>query len=268
MKWIVWMALSLTACSDPFGDAQKANTVEAYEKFITENAESSRVFEANLAIEKLMTDKARETQDVADFDAYLEKYKSAPPNKTLYGKMMAERQQALWNKASDSNKVEDWKEFISQYEASAPKDVRIARQRLSVAEYLPFLTMDPIEKTQINLSGDPNGPLDGWSFSTMVTNSGDKEIESLRLRIVFLDDADNIISSSDFTVIGCGDYCQRKFVFEDPSYAKQEPEIGRIKPPLKAKEQREFLTTTGSVPPNWSKKIQTDFISIKFVKPD
>ena len=48
-------------------------------------------------------------------------------------------------------------------------------------------------------------------------------------------------------MIGCGDYCQRMFVFEDPSYAESEPEIGRIKPPMKAKEARDFIVQTGNV---------------------
>ena len=134
---------------------------------------------------------------------------------------------------------------------------------MAVAEYLPKLNIDPIEKTQVNLSGDENGPLNGWEFATQVTNNGDKDIQSLRIRLSFLDADDLIIDRKDFTVIGCGDYCQRMFVFEDPSYAKAEPELGRIKPPMKAKEARDFIVNTGNVQPSWSKKIRTDFISIQ-----
>lgn len=74
------------------------------------------------------------------------------------------------------------------------------------------LQIDPIEKTQINLSGDENGPLNGWEFSTRITNNGDKDIEALRMRISFLDADGLIVDRQDYTVIGCGDYCQRMFV--------------------------------------------------------
>ena len=46
--------LLATACTDPFSEAKTAGTVEAYETFIKTNASSSRVFDAEMAIEKLM----------------------------------------------------------------------------------------------------------------------------------------------------------------------------------------------------------------------
>lgn len=262
---ILFSSMALTsACSDPFGDAQRLNTVEAYEQFIKDNSESSRVFDARLAIEKLMVEQARTSQKVEDFDVYLKRFKKNPPSNKTYDDMMMERKDALWNVALDSNKIEDWQRFIEEYKVESPKDVRIAKQRMAVAEYLPNLKMDPMEKTQVNLSGDQSGPLNGWEFSTKITNAGDKEIKTLRLRISFLDAEDMIVARKDFTVIGCGDYCDRMFVFEDPSYAKAEPELGRIRPPMKASEARDFIVQTGDIPPSWSKKIQTDFVSITF----
>jgi hypothetical protein len=269
MKWLaISFALSLSTlgCSDPFGEAQRVGTVESYEQFITDNGESSRVFEARMAIEQLMVEAARESQKVEDFDAYFKRFKKNPPSKNTFAKMKVERQSALWNVALESNQVKDWQRYIDEYKVQSPKDVRIAKQRMAVAEYLPNLSIDPIEKTQVNLSGDENGPLNGWEFATQVTNSGDKAIQSLRVRLSFLDADDLIVDRKDFTIIGCGDYCQRMFVFEDPSYAKDNPELGRIKPPMKAKESREFIAQTGNIPPNWSKKIRTDFISIQFAE--
>ena len=114
-------------CSDPFGDA-RGNTVEAYEQFIAENGKSSRVFEARLAIERLMVEKARETQKVEDFDAYLKKFKKNPPSKKTYSDMIVERKDALWDIALESNLIEDWENFIEQYKVESPKDVRIANQ--------------------------------------------------------------------------------------------------------------------------------------------
>jgi hypothetical protein len=264
MKATLLALLLVLGCSDPFGEAKTLNTVEAYDKFIAENSSSSRVFDARMAIEKLMTDKARETQDPADFDLYIKKFKGEPPTKSLYSKMVEERQDAVWNKASESNSVEDWKDFIKQYKTKSPKAVNTARKRLQVAEYLPNLKIDPIEKTQINLSGDPNGPLDGWEFSTTITNNGKKSIDILKLRLSFLNAEGEIVEAKDFTVIGCGDYCQRMFVFDDPSYNKNDPDIGRIKPPFKGNSSRDFSKTTGDIPPDWSKQLKADFTRISF----
>ena len=84
MKWLplaLVLSFSQLGCSDPFGDAQRTNTVEAFEQFITENGKSARVFEARMAIERLMVEKARASQNVEDFDAYLNRFKKDPPSK-------------------------------------------------------------------------------------------------------------------------------------------------------------------------------------------
>jgi hypothetical protein len=266
MKKTLLLTLILAmGCSDPFGEAKELNTVEAYDKFIAENNSSSRVFDARMAIEKLMTDKARETQNPADFDAYIKKFKGNPPTKSLYSKIVEERKNAAWDQAVESNKPIDWEKFIEEYKTKDAKMSNRAKSRLTVAKYLPNLKIDPIEKTQINLSGDKSGPLDGWEFSTTVTNNGDKEIESLILRIAFLNADELIVDAKNFTVIGCGEYCTRMFVFKDPSYSEKEPDIGRIKPPFKQGTSREFVKTTGDIPPDWSKQIKAEFVTIEFV---
>jgi hypothetical protein len=258
---LLTMILAL-GCSDPFGEAKELNTVEAYDKFITENSSSSRVFDARMAIEKIMTDKARETQNPADFDAYIKKFKGNPPTKSLYNKMVEERKSAAWDQAVDSNKPADWEKFIEEYKTKDAKMSNRAKARLTVAKYLPNLKIDPIEKTQINLSGDKSGPLDGWEFSTTVTNNGDKEIERLILRIVFMNSDGMIAGAQNYTVIGCGDYCNRKHLFEEKN---PHPEIARIKPPFLPGKERIFLESTGDIPPDWSKQIKAEFVTIEFV---
>ena len=264
-KLVLSSLFFLMACANPYEEAKKVGTLEAYETFIKENPDSRDVFSANMEIETLLVSKARETQSVGDFDAYLSRVKENPPTKATYDKMLGERKDACWNKALDTNKAKDWQAFIDEYNVKDPKKTRIAKQRLVVANYLPSLEMDPIEKIQVNLQGDDSGPLDGWEFSTQITNSGDKDIEAMRLRISFLDADGKITQAKDFTVIGCGDYCQRKFVFDDPSYIKQDPDIGRIKPPMKAGEKRDFVKTTGDIPPEWSKQLKATIVAIKFV---
>lgn len=269
MKLIRILALSslffAIACTNPYEETKNVGTVEAYDKFIAENPNSRDVFSAGMETEILMVAKARASQDIKDFDAYLTKYIDNPPTKGTYDKMLGERKAALWNKALDSNKIVDWQNFIDQYNVKDVKKTRIAKQRLTVAKYLPNLQIDPIEKTQVNLAGSESGPLDGWEFSTSVSNSGDKAIEAMKLRISFLNVDGNIVQAKDYTVIGCGDYCQRKFVFDDPSYIKQDPDIGRIKPPMKAGETRDFVKTTGDIPPEWSKQVRATIVAIKFV---
>lgn len=269
MKWLTLsLALSISSlgCSDPYGEAEQANTIEAYEAFIEANPTSSDVMQAKLKLEELMLEKARASKSMEDYDAYLTYFKKFPTSKRKYAEIEDERKNVLFDQATETNTVAAWEKFIEEYKVLSPKDARIAQQRLTVAKYVSNLQMDPIEKTQVNLNGDENGPLNGWEFSTRITNNGDQDIEALRIRISFLDVDGLVVDRQDYTVIGCGDYCQRMFVFEDPSYAESEPEIGRIKPPMKAKEARDFIVQTGNVPANWSKKVRTDFLSIKFAE--
>ena len=261
------LLLSLTlffACSDPYKEAQTIGTVEAYDAFIAEYASSSRVFEANMAIEKILTDKARESQKPEDFDVYLNRYEGNPPTRSLYDKMVDERADARWTQALENNSVESYKLFITEYKTERPEAVRKARKRLKVAEYAKGLKLGPMEKIQVNLSDDPNGPLNGWQFETEFTNSGEKTLDSLLLRISYLNADGEVIKFKDYTAVGCGDYCQRMFVFEDKSYEKQDPDIARIRPPMKPGETRQFVKSTGDVPPDWSKQIKAEFVSIKF----
>ena len=92
------------ACGNPYEEAKKVGTLDAYETFIKENPDSRDVFSANMEIETLLVSKARETQAVADFDAYLSRFKDNPPTKATYDKMLGERKSAFWNKALDTNK--------------------------------------------------------------------------------------------------------------------------------------------------------------------
>ena len=269
MKWLsLSLALSLftMGCTDPYGEAEQAGTIEAFDAFLEANPTHADALKAKIMVEKLMLEKARESKSMEDYDAYLKRFKKNPTTKKQYQKVQEERKDVLFDKAAETNSVEAWETFIEEYKVLSPKDARIAKQRLEVAKYATNLQMDPLEKAQVNLSGDDNGPLNGWEFSTRITNKGTKDIEALRMRISFLDADGLIVDRQDYTVIGCGDYCQRMFVFEDPSYAEAEPELGRIRPPMKSQETRDFIVQTGNVPANWSKKVRTDFLSIKFSK--
>ena len=75
------LILSQIGCSDPFGDAQRANTVEAYEQFIKEMESPHEYLRPNSPLSDHGGKGTCESQKIEDFDAYLKKFKKNPPSK-------------------------------------------------------------------------------------------------------------------------------------------------------------------------------------------
>ena len=254
------------ACSDPFQEATDANTVDAWEKYIRENPTSRKLVQAEMALEAMMRQAADTSNDIKDYDAYLDRFAEKPLNPKVYNEMAVKREGIVWNRAMDSFSVADWQNYLDEYGATNSKDVREARIYLEVAKYLPNLSVDPIQKKKINLS-EASGPLDGWEFRTQFTNNGSKTIEVLQMQISFLDVDGKTAGTKKYTMIGCGEYCGREFVFEDASYCEKDPTICNIKPPMKPGEKRDFLQMTGDTPTDWNQKtIKMNIVGIKFAK--
>ena len=223
--------LSFAACANPYEDAKQIGTIEAYDAFLKANPKSTKAFEAKMALENLYVERARSSKSLEDYDSYLKRFYE-DEQVSMYDKIKEERRDVAKKVAAYSNNLEATQLF----------------------------------QEQVNLQGDSSGPLDGWMFSLEVTNNGDQTIETLNLKIEFLDIDGNVIKSDDTTVVGIGEFKGREWLFESEKKLAENPKLRRQKPPFKAGETREWVYTTGDIPPSWAKQVKTRFSAIVFSK--
>ena len=247
--------LFLMACSNPYDEAKQANTIEAYEKYLEEHGSSARAMEATMALENLYIEKARASKDPADYDTYLNRFVGKTATPSMYTKVAEERKEVAWDRAIELNTAEAYQAFIDKYNLEDPRKSRIAKSRLRVAKYQDNLVLAPIEKEKANLGQDDEGALNGWKFSTEITNKGDKEIWYLRLRVSFLDAEGKVAGAESETVIG---------MLKGREWATPDNQ----KPPFKGGETRSYEHLTGDTPPEWGGQVRMDFIDVLFTKPE
>ena len=238
-------ALSLSACSDPLAEAQKADTIEAYEKFVAENPSNPRLFQAAARLEELYFEKAKASGDLADFDAWLEKF----PKGALREKVEEARQDTVWRLAQTTNTAEAWQKFLDEY-PKATRELKIeARERLHVAETMSGISISEVEVTQVNLAEDPKGPLDGWGFYATVKNTGDKPMEKLNLKLSYLGEGGRVLDSDKYPAVA--DHL--------PGYL---PMPDGFEKPIKPGESRTWEWTVGDLPEGWTQQVKLEPVEV------
>ncbi len=68
------LTLLMLACGTSFSEVQKTDSIEAYEAWIAENPGSPQMTLAEIRVEELYLEKAREDQTLEAYDIYLGKY--------------------------------------------------------------------------------------------------------------------------------------------------------------------------------------------------
>ena len=257
--------LTLAACANPYEDAKTVGTIEAYEGFLKENPDSTKAFEAKMALENLYVERARSTKSLDDYDSYLKRFYE-DDHASMYDKIKEERRDVAFDQALESNDTDVMDAFIKRYKTSDPDLTNKIRRAQKVAAYSSNLQATPLFQEQVNLQGDASGPLDGWMFSLEVTNNGDETIETLNLKIEFLDIDGKVIKADDTTVVGIGEFKGREWLFESEKKLAENPQLRRQKPPFKAGETREWVYSTGDIPPSWAKQVKTRFSAIVFAQ--
>ncbi len=244
------------ACSNPYQEALDAGTVEAYEAFLTENPKHKKARTIQGHLEEKLREAAKESKDITQFDAYLERFKDTTSDKNAYARFVSAREDVMWNKALDAHTEKAYQSFILEYKSSSPRRARMAEEYSKVAAYEKNLSRTPIEIEQVNMANDPDGPLNGWKISTDLTNNGPASLSRLKYRINFLDAEGNIVHSdekSEDTIV-IGELKGREWA--TPDY---------MKPPFKPKETRSWSYMTGDVPPDWSRKVELTIIKLRKV---
>ncbi len=250
-QWPLLLALSLpavVACSDPLAEAQKANTVEAYESFLKENPNHPQRIIAESMLEELFLAKARETRALADYDAYLERF----PKGKLREKAIEERREYLFAWAGETNTAEAWQTFLDEYPKGNKKQQQEARRRMNMAKNLDRVGIGAVEVEQVNLAENPDGPLDGWGFRADIENKGDTPIEHLMFEIQYLDSEGKKISSESWPVVA-------------KALPGNMPKPDGFSDPIPPGASRGFEFTTGDLPASWSKKVALVPTDIKLV---
>jgi len=251
----------LLGCSNPFEEAQKKGTIEAYEQFLKENPTHSNASLAKLKIESLILADAREKQTLEAYDAYLEKYKEKKQSEN-YVAAFSERMEIVWKETQKKDSVEAYDAFIKEYEYTQDTRVKTAEKYKKVAEYSKDIVIERIEKEQVDTSKSSSRnctaagtELNGWMFTTYVTNNTKRDIRYLRAKVHFLDENGEVLDShsNDNTVI-IGDLHGR---------AHATPK--RRKGPFKIGDKRQWCYITGDTPSNWSKKVRIQLLDLIFM---
>lgn len=247
LAFFFWLGTLAPACADPYADAQKVDTIEAWEQFVAENPESPRVFEAKLRMEELVFNQAHEGKTLEAYDAYLARF----PDGKLKEKAMEERREYLMAWADKTDTPEAWQKYMAEYPGGNRKYVVEAKQRLAMAEVKDSLVLGEAQISQVNLAEDPKGPLDGWGFKVPVTNNGQRPISLLVLRL-------ELLNKEGYAAV----------VKEWPVVAERLPG-GLPMPdgfdkPIKPGETRVWDFTTGEVPEGWEQKVNIKPIKVGF----
>lgn len=248
---LLLLSVSVVAvgCENPFEVAQTAHTIEAYEQYLTENPDGTYVLQANLALEDLYLQAAREGKNLEGYDKALKRF----PKGQHKDKVMDERKQFLFDWAAEEDTPEAWQRFLDEYKKGDKKLRSKARQRLRMAENRDRVEVGPVEAEQVNLAENPDGPLDGWGFTADITNTGDTPIQTLMIEIQYLDDAGKKAKSELWPAVATR--LPGNLPFEE-GFDK----------PIAPNEVRVFNFTTGDLPAGWSKKVKLVPIDIGFVK--
>ncbi len=237
MRHALALCLFLAACADPFADAEKANTIEAWEGYLASGSASGseqRIAEAKLS--KLIAEKAKVENTVAAYSAYLDRFPKGIDAEEL-GKL---RIDAAYADAEKANTAEVWGAFLTTYPEADARMRKKAEGFRAVGAYGGVRVDAPVV-SEVNLANDPKGPKNGWEIRTTVTNTGDKSITWLNLTAFYLDANGKRVSSVSYPVVA-------------KSGPGGMPIEEMYQEPLAPGKSRTWSYATGEFPPEWSKK--------------
>ena len=113
MRALILLPILLSlGCSDPFDEAQKEGSIEAYETFLADNPNSPFRLQGEIALEELYLEKARTDGTLEAYDTYIEKF----PKGQHIDKARDERREFLFSWADKQDTSEGWETFLEEYE--------------------------------------------------------------------------------------------------------------------------------------------------------
>ena len=248
MRYLLLLAL-LGGCADPFEDTKKVDTIEAWDKYLATDPSGSRQLFAADRLEELMTTKAEASGLPQDYDAILKRF----PDTRAKKKLQEARVKVALAIATAENTPEAWQKFKDENPFAEPGLIKQAQGRVEMAQYAPKLGIAEPAVKQINLAEDPKGPLNGWGFSTTVTNNGDRSIARLNVEVELLDDKGGVLKAYSYPVVA-------------GSLPGGMPMPEGFDKPMAPGDTRPWAYSTGEVPDGWSKQVKIVPIAITLVK--
>ena len=241
--------LSLAACANPYEEAKKADTIEAYEKFLQEHPDDGK---ANIARQRLAELKLAEVKKTGTLEAYDAFIKEFPKGKA-YQEAMKERKTLLVDQATTTDTAEAWQKVIDDYGKTDRKLLLKARRKIASIEARAMVDLGAITPTQVNLAGDPKGAMDGWKFTAPITNKGTKPAAEMVISISFTDENGKELTAREWPVV-----------------AKRLPEAlpmpAGFDTPMQPGETRTWTFQAGDLPAGW-KNTKLDIARVKWVEP-
>lgn len=247
MRITLVLATLLLGC-DPWPEVKKADTIEAYEKYMAENPDSLKAVEARARLEQLYIAKAREEKTIEAYDTYLTRFSKGD----LAGEAALEREEVFWSWAETQATPEAWERYIKENPKS--KNLKKARSRLRMAQNKDMVELGEPTMKKVNLAEDPKGELNGWGFYVPVTNKGDKPIEYLNLQIRYLDANDKALAVKEWPVVA-------------KALPGNLPFADGFDKPMKPGETRtwEWTASFEEMPEGWTEKVKVVPVGIRIV---
>lgn len=239
--------LFLAACADPFGDAQKIDTIEAWESFLASGPGGSDKLKAEARIEQLLVDKALTSSKLEDYDGVLKRF----PNTRQAKKVQEGRAAAHFKIAETEDTPEQWQKFLDENATADATMRKKATNRVAVAGYKDKLVIGDVKVEEVNLAEDPKGPKDGWGFTVEVQNAGDKTIDYLNLEVQLLGADGGKLVAKSYPLAGQ----------TGPGGLPLPEEYTK---PMAPNDKRVWSYSTGEVPEGWSKQARVVPVAIRF----
>jgi hypothetical protein len=241
------LLLFLAACADPYADAQKVDTVEAWDAFLASSPSGSQKLAAEARVEALLVAKATGSPHVEDFDAVIKRF----PKSRQLKKMQEGRANAAYAIADQENTTAAWQKFIDENPTADATQKKKATSRVQVAGYQDKLTIGDVVVAEVNLAEDPKGPKDGWGFTAEITNTGDKTLDYLNMELQFLDAGGAKLKAVNYPAAA-------------PSGPGGMPLPEATTKPLAPGEKRTWSYASGDIPEGWSKQVRLVPVALRF----
>ena len=228
------LATLLVGCADPYGDAKKADTIEAWDAYLATAPTGSNESMAKKRLEQLLVSRADESHAIGDYDAVLTKF----PKSTKKKKMQEGRANAAFAAAEAEGSLEGWTKFLAENDFADSALKKRATAMVDIAAFAAKLTIAAPTVAEVNLANDPKGAKDGWGFTAAVTNNGEVALEYANLELQYLGADGKKLKAVSYPIAsqtGPGGM----------------PIEEALMPPLAPAETRTWSYTTGEVPDGW-----------------